>query len=360
MSRNRAVCVLPGDGIGPEVLRPAVSILNKVADIAGFNVILHEAAIGGDALDRVGTPLPDKTLDLCLSADAVLLGAVGGDRWDCNPPELRPEKGLLRLRKGMEVFGNLRPVRVFSPLMHCSVLKPEVISGVDLVVVRELTGGLYFGEPRGIQGSGSTETGLNTMIYQRYEIERIARKAFEIARCRRGKVTSVDKANVLEVSRLWRQVVEAVHKDYSDIELSHQYIDNCAMQMVLRPSQFDVIVTENTFGDILSDICGILSGSIGTLPSASVGNGPALYEPVHGSAPDIAGHDVANPVGAILCVAMMFEISFERPDLSSRIVAAVERTLAEGYRTADLVGSGGTVVGTTEFGTRVQERLARN
>jgi 3-isopropylmalate dehydrogenase len=356
-SALKNVCVLPGDGIGPEVTRPAVTILRSAARAAGLEIALTEAAVGGEALDRFATPLPEETLAACRSADAVLLGAVGGARWDSNPPELRPEKGLLGLRKGLGLYGNFRPVKLFEPLLQCSVFKPEIVSGVDFVVVRELTGGLYFGEPRGIRGAEGSEVGLNTMLYTRPEVDRIARKAFDLALLRKRKVVSVDKANVLEVSRLWRRVVEDVHRDYPTVELAHQYVDNCAMQMVLRPAQFDVIVTENTFGDILSDIGGVLSGSIGTLPSASVGDGPSLYEPVHGSAPDIAGKDIANPVGTILCIAMMFDTSFGRPDVGARIVAAVQRTLGDGYRTQDLSAAGGTVVGTTEFTRLVLERL---
>lgn len=356
-SNKKRICVLPGDGIGPEVIRAAVSILQRAAHLARLDVTLVEAAIGGDALDRFGTPLPARTVRECSCADAVLLGAVGGARWDSNAPELRPEKGLLRLRKELQLYGNIRPVRLLRPLLDSSVLKPEAVSGVDFVVVRELTGGLYFGEPRGIHGASGCETGLNTMIYERYEIERIARRAFELARNRKRKVTSVDKANVLEVSRLWRRVVDEIHEGFPDVELGHQYVDNCAMQIVLRPSQFDVVLTENMFGDILSDLGGALTGSIGTLPSASVGDGTALYEPVHGSAPDIAGKNIANPIGTILCVAMMFEMSFGRIDVASRIVAAVERALVDGYRTTDLASCGGTVVGTEEFSRQVQARL---
>ncbi len=357
-SRQKQVCVLAGDGIGPEVTAPAVEILRRLSRDAGYDLTIKHGAIGGDALDRFGVPLPDSTLEFCRSSDAILLGAVGGTRWDSNPPELRPEKGLLGVRSGLGLYGNLRPVRVLPGLVHCSTLKPEVISCVDLVVVRELTGGLYFGEPRGITGAPGEETGFNTMVYRRREIDRIARKAFELARLRRRGVTSVDKANVLEVSRLWRDSVTELHGEYPDVELHHQYVDNCAMQMVLRPAQFDVILTENTFGDILSDIGGVLTGSIGMLPSASVGDGPALYEPVHGSAPDIAGKDLANPIGAIGCVAMMFEISFGRPDLGRRIDKAVERVLDDGYRTRDLAGAGGRPVGTAEFAARVQEYLS--
>lgn len=357
-SPQKTISILPGDGIGPEVLGPALAVLRQVASAAGIEIIVRRGAIGGEALDAYGSPLTDETLDMCRSSDAILLGAVGGPRWDHNPPHLRPEKGLLGMRKGLGLFGNFRPVRQLPGLLGCSTLKPEIVSGVDLVVVRELTGGLYFGEPRGISGPPGTEIGLNTMIYRRHEIERIAHKAFEVARLRRSKVTSVDKANVLEVSRLWRQVVEEIHKDYPDVELTHQYVDNCAMQMVLFPRQFDVILTENTFGDILSDIGGVLTGSIGTLPSASVGEGAALYEPVHGSAPDIAGQGVANPIGAIGCVAMMFEMSFGRPDLAKKINDAVDGVLAQGYVTWDLARSGGNALKTQEFADRVQELVA--
>jgi 3-isopropylmalate dehydrogenase len=357
-SDNKRIYVLPGDGIGPEVVRPAISILKQVAERGGFELSLEYGAIGGHALDESGTPLAEATLESCRRSDAVLLGAVGGPKWDDNPQHLRPEKGLLAIRKGLKLYGNLRPVRLHESLIDCSTLKPEVISGVDLLVVRELTGGLYFCEPRGISGEPGKETGTNTMAYQHFEVERIARKAFQLARGRRKKVTSIDKANVLEVSRLWRQVVEEVHADFSEIELGHQYVDNCAMQMVLRPTQFDVVVTENTFGDILSDIGGVLTGSIGTLPSASVGDGPALYEPVHGSAPDIEGKNIANPIGMIECVAMMFEISFERADLAACINRAVDKVLADGYRTADLGRAGGKIIGTIEFAERVQEEIA--
>ncbi len=353
----RKICVLAGDGIGGEVIAPAVAVLESISKQAGFEVSIRRAAIGGDALDRFGVPLPAETAEMCLGSDAILLGAVGGPRWDSNPPELRPERGLLDIRKLLGVYGNLRPVRQVPALVNCSTLKPEVVSGVDMLVVRELTGGLYFGEPRGITGPAGAEVGSNTMVYQRHEIERIARKAFEMARRRRKKVTSVDKANVLEVSRLWRRVVIEVQREFPDVELAHQYVDNCAMQMVLRPSQFDVILTENMFGDILSDIGGVLTGSIGTLPSASLGDGPALYEPVHGSAPDIAGKNLANPIGAIGCVAMMFDLSFGRPDLAGRIDRAVEQVLQDGYCTHDLAGSGAMPLGTADFAAKVQNNL---
>jgi len=360
MNDVKKICALPGDGIGPEVMRPALAVLEQVSACAGFEISVYQEAIGGDALDRFGTPLTDETLQKCQASDAVLLGAVGGRKWESNSPHMVPEWGLLGIRKGLGVFGNLRPVKQLLPLLDCSTLKADVVSGVDLLVVRELTGGLYFGEPRGITGDPGAETGFNTMLYHRHEIERIAHKAFELARKRRRKVTSVDKANVLEVCRLWRQVVEEVHGGYEDVELNHMYIDNCAMQMVLCPTQFDVILTENTFGDIVSDIGGVLTGSIGTLPSASIGEGPALYEPIHGSAPDIVGKDVANPIGAIKCVAMMFEISFGRADLAGRIEQAVDQVLADGYSTRDLSKAGGRPIGTREFASRVQDRLAKS
>jgi len=353
----KSICLLPGDGIGPEVLAPATQVLLRLASAAGFRISLNSAAIGGAAIDRSGVPLPEETLAACRASDAILLGAVGGPKWDNCPAHLRPEKGLLGVRKELGLYANLRPVRQIPSLLGCSTLKAEVVRGVDLVVVRELTGGLYYGQPRGISGPAGSEIGVNTMKYERREIERIARIAFELARKRRKKVTSVDKANVLEVSALWRRVVEEVGAEYTDVELGHQYVDNCAMQMVLKPTQFDVVLTENTFGDILSDIGGVLTGSIGTLPSASIGTGTALYEPVHGSAPDIAGKDLANPIGAIACVAMMFEVSFDRPDLAVKITQAVDQTLSDGYCTRDLGAEGHRQVGTTEFGRQVLERL---
>ena len=354
----RKICVLPGDGIGPEIVASALAVLNQAAARAGFSIELHEEAIGGAAIDAFNDPLPGQTLRRCKESDAVLLGAVGGPRWDSNPPKLKPETGLLALRKALGLYGNLRPVKMLPVLIDCSTLKPEVVRGVDFMVVRELTGGLYFGTPRGVSGEPGKETGFNSMVYQRHEIERIARKAFDLARRRRRKVTSIDKANVLEVCQLWRKVVTEIAGEYPDVELNHVLVDNCAMQMVLRPTQFDVLLTENMFGDILSDIGGVLTGSIGTLPSASVGDGPALYEPIHGSAPDIAGKNIANPVGTINSVAMMFEYSFDRPDIAKRINDAVSRVLEEGYRTADIAGNGMRAVGTKEFTERIQEKLS--
>ncbi|MDR1728107.1 MAG: 3-isopropylmalate dehydrogenase [Acidobacteriota bacterium] len=353
----RKICVLPGDGIGPEIVASALAVLKQVASDAGFAVELHEEAIGGVAIDAFGDPLPEATLRRSLESDAVLLGAVGGPKWDPNPPALKPETGLLGIRKALGLYGNLRPVKMLPTLVDCSTLKPETVSGVDFVVVRELTGGLYFGKPRGVEARDGVEVGFNNMVYSRPEIERIARKAFELARLRRRKVTSVDKANVLEVCQLWRKVVAEVAGEYPDVELEHILVDNCAMQLVLRPTRFDVLLTENMFGDILSDIGGVLTGSIGTLPSASVGDGPALYEPIHGSAPDIAGKDVANPVGTVNSVAMMFEHSFGRPDLARRINDAVCRVLEEGYRTADVAKAGTKTIGTKEFTARIQEKL---
>jgi 3-isopropylmalate dehydrogenase len=351
------ICVLPGDGIGPEIVDSALAVLKQVSAQAGFEIATTIEAIGGMAIDSAGDPLPERTRTNCLASDAVLLGAVGGPKWDSNPSHLRPEKGLLGIRKAMGLYGNIRPVKMLPSLIDCSTLKPEVVSGVDFVVVRELTGGLYFGEPKGISGEKGAEVGLNTMVYHRYEIERIARKAFDLARTRRKKVTSVDKANVLEVCQLWRAVVEEIHREYKDVELNHILVDNCAMQMVLKPTQFDVLLTENMFGDILSDIGGVLTGSIGTLPSASVGDGPALYEPIHGSAPDIAGKDMANPIGTIGSVAMMLEHSFGRADLAKRIYGAIEQVLKDGYCTGDIAKSGGKVVGTKEMTAGILDRL---
>ena len=279
--RVKRICVLPGDGIGPEIVASALVVLQQVAASAGLAIELREEAIGGAAIDAFNNPLPEATLRCSLESDAVLLGAVGGPKWDPNPPELKPETGLLDIRKALGLYGNLRPVKMLPMLVDCSTLKPEVVSGVDFVVVRELTGGLYFGKPRGIESKPDGEIGFNNMIYSRFEIERIARKAFDLARLRRHRVTSVDKANVLEVCQLWRKVVAEIASEYPDVELDHILVDNCAMQMVLRPTRFDVLLAENMFGDILSDIGGVLTGSIGTLPSASVGDGPALYEPIH-------------------------------------------------------------------------------
>ena len=345
--------VLPGDGIGKEVTSEALKVLEAVGKRFGHQIETQSALIGGAALDAVGEPLPLETIRQCKQSDAVLLGAIGGPKWDRNPAHLKPEKGLLGIRKALGNYANLRPAKIFSALQDASTLKPEVIDGVDLLIVRELTGGIYFGEPRGFfrsaeggqatsQGSGNAtlETAthaLNTEIYSVMEIERIVRRAFELARQRRRKLCSVDKANVMESSQLWRHVAVRIAQDFPEVEFSQLYVDNCAMQLVANPRQFDVIVTSNLFGDILSDEAAMLTGSIGMLPSASIGGQVPIYEPVHGSAPDIAGKDLANPLAAILTLAMMFKYSFQLPDEALAIEDAVETVLHRGLRTRDLI-----------------------
>lgn len=359
MSRVKKIAVLPGDGIGPEIVEEAIKVLRQVEKNFGYSFEFTYGMAGGGAIDRVGTPLPDQTLELCKKSDAVLLGAVGGPEWDENPPELRPEKALLGLRKGLGLYSNLRPVGLFEGMEKSSSLRPEVLAGVDLIVVRELTGGIYFGE-KTRQRTETGEVATDLLIYHEHEIERIVRLAFEIARGRKKHVTSVDKANVLESSRLWRSVVQRVAKEFPDVEVEHMLVDNCAMQMVRRPSSFDVIVTENMFGDILSDEAAILTGSIGLLPSASLGDGSlGLYEPVHGSAPDIAGQGVANPSATILSAAMMLRHSFGYEEAAQAIEKAVKNVLSQGHRTPDIAVSGHMAVSTEEFGDRVAEELAR-
>jgi 3-isopropylmalate dehydrogenase len=359
MSGVKKVAVLPGDGIGPEIIEEAVKVLQQVEKKFGYAFAFEYGMVGGGAIDRVGTPLPKETLRLCKEADAVLLGAVGGPEWDHYPPELRPEKALLGLRKGLDLYSNLRPVLLFEGLEQSSTLRPEVIQGVDLLVVRELTGGIYFGE-KSRQMTPDGEVATDQLVYHEYEIERIVRLAFEIARNRRKRLTSVDKANILESSRLWRQVVERVAKEYPDVHMEHMLVDNCAMQIVRRPAYFDVIVTENMFGDILSDEAAILTGSIGMLPSASLGGGSlGLYEPVHGSAPDIAGQGVANPAATILSTALMLRHSFGYHDAALEVERAVENVLRKGYRTPDLAVRDQLAVGTEEFGDLVVEELRR-
>jgi len=341
------VAVLAGDGIGPEVIREAVSVLQAAARRFDIQFDFTEFPIGGTAVDATGTPLPEATREGCLGADAVLLGAVGGPQWDHLPGRLRPEAGLLQLRRVLGVFANLRPARVVPALAGASPLRPEVVAGTDLLIVRELIGGVYFGEPRGRTDDGA----VDTTRYSRDEVARVARIAFSLARTRRGKVTSVDKANVLETSRLWRETVSSVAREFPGVELEHMLVDTCAMQLVRAPGRFDVIVTENMFGDILSDEAGALTGSLGLLPSASLGDRPPyLYEPVHGSAPDIAGRGVANPVGAILSAAMLLRHSLGRDDAASAVERAVARVLESGVRTADLGGQAST--------TRVGEEVA--
>src|SRR6478672_6372312 len=343
---NLNILVLPGDGIGTEVTREAVRVLRHVANKWKHSVRLTEGLLGGIAIHKTGTPFPEETSKLALDADATLMGAVGLPEFDNAPPEKRPERGLLGIRKTLEVYANLRPVRSYKALIDSSPLKNELVDGVDMIIVRELTGGLYYGMPRGISGSGAEERAVNTMVYTRAEIERVAHMAFQLARKRRRKVTSVDKSNVLENSQLWRRVVTEVAAGYADVALDHLLVDNCAMQLVLSPKRFDVIVTENLFGDILSDEGAVLAGSIGMLPSASIGaKRPSgawtgLYEPVHGSAPDIAGQNKANPLGAIGSVGAMFEYSFGLTEEARRIYSAIEEVLNSGRVTADLKPAG--------------------
>ncbi len=354
------VAVLPGDGIGPEIVREATRVLELVGKKFKAEFILAEALVGGASIDDCGVPLKDSVLELALKSDAVLLGAVGGTKWESLDYSVRPERALLALRKELGLFANLRPAKIYSDLINASTLKADVIEGVDLLVVRELTGGLYFGTPRGVEKlADGTERGVNTLVYTTPEIERIAKVGFEVARKRGKKLCSVDKANVLETTELWRKVVIEVAKGYPDVELSHMYVDNCAMQLVRNPRQFDVIVTENTFGDILSDEASILTGSIGMLPSASIGEtrNRAMYEPIHGSAPDIAGKGLANPIATILSVAMMLRYSFDMEEAAASIEAAVEGVLAKGYRTADIYEQGKKKVSCTEMGTAVLSEL---
>ena len=333
------ITILPGDGIGPEVVREALKVMRRLGGVFKHDFQMVEGYVGGAALDAVGVPLPEETLKLCRSADAVLLGAVGGPKWDDNPPPLKPEKALLGLRKALGLYANLRPAKMYSTLLDASSLKREIVRNVDLLVVRELTGGLYFGEPRGIEGSQGQEVGVNTLRYSASEIDRIAVVAFEAARKRRKQVCSVDKANVLETSQLWRKVVSAVGDRYPDVQLTHMYVDNCAMQLIRNPAQFDVIVTENLFGDILSDEAAMLTGSIGMLPSASLGGNVAMYEPVHGSAPDIAGQGKANPIATVASVAMMLRYSFNLQAEADTVERSIESVLAGGFRTGDLYQS---------------------
>ncbi|MGM0577809.1 MAG: 3-isopropylmalate dehydrogenase [Myxococcota bacterium] len=355
--------VLPGDGIGPEVTEEALLVLERACAHAGVSVTREEAAFGGASLDAHGEPVTEQVLEKARAADAVLLGAVGGPKWDDLPSERRPERGLLRLRATLEVFANLRPARFFEALAGASPLRPELTRGVELLVVRELIGGIYFGEPRGIDASGpggGPRRGVNTMVYDADEIRRIGRVAFEIARARSGRLTSVDKANVLEVMALWREVMTDLGEaEYPDVALEHLYVDNCAMQLVRDPRQFDVIVTGNLFGDIVSDEAAALTGSLGMLPSASLGQASALYEPVHGSAPDIAGKGAANPLAMILSVAMLLEHTLKRSDLARAVEASAEAALESGLRTADLASGaeGERVVGTREMGAAVLAAL---
>src|SRR3989441_6052276 len=354
------IAVLPGDGIGQEVTVEAARVLQSVGKATGLGFEFEQALIGGGAIDATGTPLPPATLDLCRRAHAILFGAVGGPKWDDLPQEQRAERGLLALRKELDLFANLRPARCFPMLVDASPLKRSVVEGTDIMVIRELTGGLYFGEPRGVErfADGGARA-INTMAYTAREIERVARVGFDVARKRRKRLTSVDKANVLAVSTLWREVVTRVGHDYPDVTLEHVLVDNCAMALVNKPTQFDTIVTENTFGDILSDEAAILAGSMGMLPSASLGGSVGLYEPVHGTAPDIAGKGVANPIAAILSVAMLLRYSLHMEKDADRVEHAVLRVLEQGHRTADIVASGARPTGTREMGDLIVRELER-
>ncbi len=360
MSQEFNITVLPGDGIGPEVIREAVKILKIVESKKNLKLNLTEAPVGGAGYEASGHPLPEDTLKAAQSADAVLLGAVGGPKWETIDFSLRPERALLGLRSNLGLFANLRPAKIFAPLADASTLKPEVVEGLDIMVVRELTGGIYFGEPRGVETlKDGTRRGVNTLVYTEPEIERIAKVAFDVAGKRSKNVYSIDKANVLECTGLWREVVTQVHADYQDITLSHMYVDNCAMQLVRNPKQFDVIVTTNMFGDILSDQASMLTGSIGMLPSASLGGKTAMYEPIHGSAPDIAGQDIANPLATILSVGMMFKYSFNLEEVNTILEKVVDDVLTQGYRTGDILSKGGKEVGCVAMGDRVAEELEK-
>jgi 3-isopropylmalate dehydrogenase len=355
---TKKILILPGDGIGQEIIAEAVKVLNSlVAD--GLDIELEQGLVGGSAYDAKGQPLPEETLLQARAADAILLGAVGGPQYESLDRPLRPEQGLLKLRAELKLFSNLRPAVLYPQLAEASTLKPEVVSGLDIMIVRELTGGIYFGQPRGLRALDNGEQeGFNTLVYRESEIERIGRSAFEIARKRGRRVCSVDKANVLEVSELWRQVMQRIGEHYPDVELSHMYVDNAAMQLVRAPKQFDVMVTGNMFGDILSDAAAMLTGSIGMLPSASLdAAGKGMYEPIHGSAPDIAGQGKANPLATILSVAMMLRYSFGEAIRADRIEAAVGTVLDQGLRTADIAAEGQAVVGTADMGDAVVAAL---
>jgi 3-isopropylmalate dehydrogenase len=355
---SATIAVLAGDGIGPEVTAEAVKVLRAAARRSVLDLTFREAPVGGAAVDARGTPLPDETLALCRSADAILFGAVGGPQWDRLERRLRPEQGILGLRKALGLYANLRPAKLLAPLAGASPLKPEVVEGTDLLVVRELTGGLYFGQPRGIEATADGERAVDTLVYTTAEVRRIARVGFQAARRRRRRLASVDKANVLASSELWRRVVTEVARDFPDVELEHLLVDACAMELMRAPRRFDVIVTENMFGDILSDEASMLTGSIGMLPSASLGDGPGLFEPIHGTAPDIAGTGQANPLAAILSAALLLRYALEAEDAAAAIEAAVDHVLAAGQRTADLHTPGTTLLTTSQMGDAVAAALA--
>jgi 3-isopropylmalate dehydrogenase len=355
---TKKIAVLPGDGIGPEIVAEAVKVLACLREDFGLAIETEQAAIGGAGYDAAGDPLPEATLSLAKQADAVLLGAVGGFKYDTLPRDKRPERGLLRIRKELNLFANLRPALLYPQLAAASSLKPEVVAGLDIMIVRELTGDIYFGQPRGIEERGGERVGFNTMVYSESEVRRVAQVAFEIALKRGKKLCSVEKANVLECSELWKEVVIEVGKDYPQVALSHMYVDNAAMQLVRNPKQFDVIVTGNIFGDILSDEASMLTGSIGMLPSASLDDcNKGMYEPIHGSAPDIAGQGIANPLATILSVAMLLRYTLSETALADRVDAAVEAVLEQGYRTADIYTAGMQKVGTAAMGDAVVAAL---
>lgn len=355
---TQKIAILPGDGIGPEIVAEAVKVLNFLNAENSIQIEMETAAVGGAGYDAAGDPLPEATLKLAKQSDAILLGAVGGPKYDALPRDKRPEKGLLGLRSALSLFSNLRPAILYPQLAEASSLKPELVAGLDIMIVRELTGGIYFGKPRAIEQRNGERYAYNTMCYGESEIERITRSAFEIAMKRNKKLCSVDKANVLEVSELWREVVIRVAKDYPAVQLSHMYVDNAAMQLVKWPKQFDVMVTENMFGDILSDAAAMLTGSIGMLPSASLdASGKGMYEPIHGSAPDIAGKGISNPLATILSVAMMLRYSLHQESAAKRIEAAVGLVLDKGLRTPDIMSEGCKKIGTTEMGDAVVKAL---
>lgn len=355
----KKIAVLPGDGIGPEIVAEAIKVLSFLNTDMNLNLVFENALVGGAAYDAFGTPLPQQTLNLCKNAEAVLLGAVGGPKWEPLPHAVRPERGLLGIRAELNLFSNLRPAIMYPQLVSASSLKPEIVSGLDIMIIRELTGGIYFGQPRGIRIlENGEQQGYNTLVYSESEIRRIAHSAFKTAQKRRKKLCSVDKANVLEVTELWRQVVTEVGKEYPDVQLSHMYVDNASMQLVRAPKQFDVIVTTNMFGDILSDTAAMLTGSIGMLPSASLdANGKGMYEPIHGSAPDIAGQGIANPLATILSVAMMLRYTFNEAAAADRIEQAVHSALDANLRTTDIYSNGMTQVSTAEMGDAILNAL---
>jgi 3-isopropylmalate dehydrogenase len=357
---EKRIAVLPGDGIGKEVIQGAIEILEEISEQYNHQFSFTFGEIGGSAVDATGVPLPEETTKLCKESDAILLGAVGGPKWETLPVHLRPEQGLLKIRKELNLFANLRPTTYYASLADSSPLRQEIIEGVDMLMVRELTGGIYFGQPRERKEVDGKLVVLDTLYYERPEIERVIRQAFELAKTRKKKVTSIDKANVLESSRVWREVAIEISQEYPEVTLEHMLVDNGAMQLVRNPKQFDVVVTENMFGDILSDEASVLTGSLGMLPSASVSEeGPYLYEPIHGSAPDIAGKNIANPLATILSAAMMLRVSFGLEEEAAAIEKAVNAVLDAGYRTGDLMSEGKTKVSTTEMIEEVRKALKK-